>query len=62
MTHKEILEEFFDLFGGYSYPYGRTGEVKLFFSFADGRMTLKECEDTLQQYYSDKYDNMLGVY
>jgi pyrroloquinoline quinone (PQQ) biosynthesis protein C len=58
MNHKETLEEFLEQYNRF-YGEHDDRELQCFISFAEGKMTAKECEDVIQQYYSDKYDNML---
>ena len=59
MNHKEILEDFFETHDVTEDALMGRCERDLFFKFADGKMTRKECDDALIEYYSNKYDNML---
>ncbi len=56
---ESILEQFLEQYQPLHFlsadPEGR--QEQAFVKFVDGKMTRTECQDVMQQYYSDKYDD-----
>lgn len=52
LTHEEIYEEFREQYDRY-YAEPCNREAKAFYKYAESILTHKECDEAIQQYYSD---------